>query len=54
MIIERKFAPYIVFSEEAVLVALNKMNASIIPFIFTVTEEGHLQGVLTAATCADG
>jgi N-acetylneuraminate synthase len=47
MKIEKKFSPYIVFAEETILTALNKMNASQIPFVFTVTDDGLLHGVLT-------
>jgi sialic acid synthase SpsE/sugar phosphate isomerase/epimerase len=47
MIIQKKISPYIVFCEETVFAALNKMNASQIPFVFTVTEEGCLHGSLT-------
>jgi len=47
MIIQKKITPYIVFCEESIFVALNKMNASRIPFVFTVTEEGYLHGSVT-------
>jgi N-acetylneuraminate synthase len=47
MKIQTKFSSYIVFSEETILSALNKMNAGRIPFIFTVADGGELQGVVT-------
>jgi sialic acid synthase SpsE/sugar phosphate isomerase/epimerase len=47
VIIQTHFAPYIVFCEETILVALNKMNQNKIPFIFTVTEQGLLHGSMT-------
>jgi N-acetylneuraminate synthase len=47
MIIQKKISPYIVFCEESIFVGLNKMNASQIPFVFTVTEEGYLHGSVT-------
>jgi sialic acid synthase SpsE/sugar phosphate isomerase/epimerase/CBS domain-containing protein len=41
------FSKYVVFSEDTLLSALNKMNSSGVRSIFAVSESGHLEGVLT-------
>ena len=47
MIIERNLAPYVVFSEDPLLRALEKINANKARIIFCTTEHGVLEGVLT-------
>lgn len=47
MKITNRFSSYVIFNEETILAALNKMNATKIPFIFTVAEDGYLGGVVT-------
>lgn len=47
MIIERNITPYIVFSEDPVLTALQKISANQQRIIFLVNESGYLQGALS-------
>ncbi len=47
MIIERNFSKFVVFSEDTLLSALNKINANQCRAIFAVSESGILEGVLT-------
>lgn len=47
MIIERQLAPYVVFSEDPVLTALQKITANKARQIFCVNEHGHLDGSLS-------
>jgi sialic acid synthase SpsE/sugar phosphate isomerase/epimerase len=47
MIIERNFSEYVVFKEDTILTALNKINANKARVIFAVSESGILEGVLT-------
>ena len=45
--IERSFTSYVVFGEDPILAALNKITANQSRLIFVVTESGLLQGVLS-------
>ena len=47
MIIERNFARFVVFKEDSILTALNKINANQARLIFAVSESGILEGILT-------
>lgn len=47
MIIERNFSKFVVFSEDSLLSALNKINDNQCRAIFAVSESGILEGVLT-------
>lgn len=47
MIIERHLAPYVVFSEDPVITALQKITANKARQIFCVSEHGHLDGSLS-------
>jgi sialic acid synthase SpsE/sugar phosphate isomerase/epimerase len=47
MIIERKLGGYVVFSEDSLLVALQKISTNKAGFVIAVSEQGHLVGVLT-------
>lgn len=47
MIIERNFSKFVVFSEDTLLSALNKINDNQCRAIFAVSESGILEGVLT-------
>jgi sialic acid synthase SpsE/sugar phosphate isomerase/epimerase len=47
MIIERNFAEFVVFKEDSILTALNKINANRSRLIFAVSESGILEGILT-------
>jgi N-acetylneuraminate synthase len=47
MIIDRDITPHIVFAEDSVLVALNKISANKSGVIFAVSETGRLEGILT-------
>ena len=47
MNIERNITPYIVFSEDPVLTALQKISANQQRIIFLVNESGYLQGALS-------
>lgn len=47
MIIERNFTKYVVFSEDSVLTALNKISDNKARVIFCVSESGIVHGVLT-------
>jgi len=47
MIIEKKLTPYIIFSEESIVNALQKISDNKSRIIFSVTEAGLLEGVLT-------
>ena len=47
MIIERNITPYIVFSEDPVLTALQKISANGQRIIFLVNESGVLKGSLS-------
>ena len=45
--IERNFTQFVVFAEDSVLTALNKITANKSRLIFVVSEAGVLQGVLS-------
>ncbi len=47
MIIEKNFSKYVVFSEDTILSALNKISANKERLIFVVSESGSLEGALT-------
>jgi len=47
MIIERNFSEFVVFKEDSILSALNKINSSKARLIFAVSESGILEGILT-------
>lgn len=47
MIIDRNTAPYVVFSEDSVLTALNKIGANKAGIVFCVDEHGVLQGAIS-------
>lgn len=47
MIIERTFSKFVVFSEDSLLTALNKISENKSRAIFAVSESGILEGVLT-------
>ena len=47
MIIERNLAPYVVYGEDTVLRALEKITANQERIVFVVSEHGHLLGALT-------
>jgi sialic acid synthase SpsE/sugar phosphate isomerase/epimerase len=47
MIIDKNIADYVVFSEDAILNALRKISDNKSRIIFSVTESGKLEGVLT-------
>ncbi len=47
MIIDRNLTPWVVFADEPVLTALAKINANKARVIFSVSEHGHLEGVLS-------
>ena len=47
MIIERNFARFVVFKEDSILTALNKINANQARVIYAVSESGILEGILT-------
>ena len=47
MIIEKKITKYIVFAEESLLTALNKISENKHKFIFSVNEHGLMEGILT-------
>ena len=47
MIIERNTTPFVVFSEDPVLTALQKISANQQRIIFLVNESGMLQGSLS-------
>ena len=47
MIIERNFSKFVVFSEDSLLSALNKISENKSRVIFAVSESGILEGVLT-------
>ncbi len=47
MIIERNLAPYVVYGEDPVLRALEKITANQERIVFVVSEHGHLLGALT-------
>jgi len=47
MFIERNFAEFVVFKEDSILTALNKINANRSRLIFAVSESGVLEGILT-------
>ncbi|MBM6404315.1 N-acetylneuraminate synthase family protein [Phycicoccus sp. CSK15P-2] len=47
MIIERAIAPFVVYGEDSVLRALEKITANKARIVFCVTEHGHLIGSLT-------
>lgn len=47
MFIERDLAPFVVFSEDPVIRALDKITDNKSRLIFVVSEHGHLDGVLT-------
>ena len=47
MIIERAVAPYVVYSEDPLLRALEKITANKARIVFCVSEHGHLLGSLT-------
>lgn len=45
--IERGFTQYVVFAEDSILIALNKITANQCRLIFVVSESGVLQGVMS-------
>ena len=47
MIIERNISRYIVFSEDTILSALQKMSDNKKKVIFSVSEDGRLEGIMT-------
>lgn len=47
MIIERKFSKFVVFDQDSILTALQKISENKSGIIFTVSESGILQGVVT-------
>jgi len=47
MIIERSIAPYLVFTSDSILAALQKISQNKAGFVVTVSEQGHLVGVVT-------
>ena len=47
MIIERNIAPYVVFAEDPILTALQKISANGQRIIFLVNESGILRGSLS-------
>lgn len=47
MIIERNITKYIVFAEESIIKALNKISENKSRLVFSVTEAGVLEGILT-------
>ncbi len=47
MIIEKNFSKYVVFSEDTILSALNKISANKERLIFVVSESGSLKGALS-------
>jgi N-acetylneuraminate synthase len=47
MIIEKNIAKYIVFSEESILAALKKISDNGSGLIFSVTDSGVLEGILS-------
>lgn len=47
MIIDKNIAPYIVFSEDPIINALRKISDNKSRIVFSVTESGALEGVLT-------
>jgi sialic acid synthase SpsE/sugar phosphate isomerase/epimerase len=47
MIIDRNTTPYVVFSEDSVLTALNKIGSNKARIVFCVDEHGHLQGAIS-------
>jgi len=47
MIIDRNVTPYVVFAEDSVLAALQKIGANQARVIFCVDEHGHLQGAMS-------
>lgn len=47
MHIERELAPYVIYGEDPIARALDKITANQSRFVFVVSEHGHLQGVLT-------
>ena len=47
MIIDKNFAKFVVFSEDTILIALNKISLNRSKLIFAVTEAGVLEGALS-------
>ena len=47
MIIDRNLSTYIVFCEDSILEGLRKISANDARIVFSVTEKGVLEGVLT-------
>ena len=47
MFIEREISPFIVYGEDPLTVALEKITANQSHIVFVVSEHGHLIGVLT-------
>ena len=54
MIIERNLAAYLVYAEDPVLRALEKITANQSRIIFLVDSQGHLEGSLSEATSGAG
>lgn len=54
MIIDRNISKYVVLDEESLLAAIRKIDENQSRLVFTVDENGVLQGVITDATCAVG
>ena len=53
MIIERDLTPYVVYSGDPVLRALEKITANQARVIFLVDSHGHLDGVLSIRQAED-
>ncbi|HEU5242552.1 MAG TPA: CBS domain-containing protein, partial [Ornithinibacter sp.] len=47
MIIDRSIRPFVVYGEDPVLTALEKITANKARIVFCVTEHGHLVGAIT-------
>jgi len=47
MIIDKEFAPYILLEENSILEALNKINTNNSRILFTITNSGVIQGVVS-------
>ena len=47
MIIDRSFAPFIVYCEDSILNALAQISSNKSRIVFSVTESGYLEGVLS-------
>ncbi|MEM9783212.1 MAG: acetylneuraminic acid synthetase, partial [Pseudomonadota bacterium] len=47
MLIDQNFSRFVVFVEDSILIALNKISANKRGIVFAVTEGGLLEGVLS-------